>query len=330
MPAQPTTHLLGTQVDLRDLLRLRGDAARFRRRARSTGAPGGSRRTRRHGRGLEFEEVRAYAPTDDARNIDWRVTARKGRPHTRVFREEREQPVLFGLDLRAPMAFGTRGRFKRVAAAELFALHAWAALADEDRVGAVIATPDGLLSFAPRRSESTVLQMLAAVAQATQRALPATAVPAGVHPVPPSLDAMLAALDHGARAGHRCMVISDFHDLTPAGTQRLRALARLGETACVLVFDPLEAELPPPGRYTLRSADGGPPLRLDTTDPELRARHRAAFAARRATLASLARQAGVSAHELPVDAHAAPLGVGISAGSGAGSDGIRPATARPS
>jgi hypothetical protein len=110
----------------------------------------------------------------------------------------------------------------------------------------------------------------------------------------------------------------------------------------VLVFDPLEAELPPPGRYTLRSADGGPPLRLDTTDPELRARHRAAFAARRATLASLARQAGVSAHELPVDAHAAPLGVGISAGSGAGSgtgsgagsgagsDGIRPATARPS
>ena len=322
MPAQPTAHLLGTQVELRDLLRLRGDAARFRRRARSTGAPGGSRRTRRHGRGLEFEEVRAYAPTDDARNIDWRVTARKGRPHTRVFREEREQPVLFGLDLRPAMAFGSRGRFKRVAAAELFALHAWAALADEDRVGAVLATPEGLQTFAPRRSESTVLQMLAAVAHATQRSLPglAASVPgSAAAPAPPTLDALLVALDHGARAGHRCVVISDFHDLTPTGTQRLRELARLGETACVLVFDPLEAELPPPGRYLLRTADGGPPLRLDTTDPAMRARHRAAFAARRAMLATLSRQAGVSVLELPVDAHAAALsGDAVAPGSPTG------------
>ncbi len=310
MHAHASTRLLGTQVDLRDLLRLRAEAARFRRRTRSTGAPGGSRRTRRHGRGLEFEEVRACASSDDARNIDWRVTARKGRPHTRVFREEREQPVLLALDLRPPMAFGTRDRFKRVAAAELFALHAWAALADEDRVGAVIATVSGLRTFAPRRSESTVLQMLAEVARATQDAgsgaVGSGAETSAVRP-PPTLDALLVAVDHGARGGHRCVVISDFHDLTPTGAQRLRELARLGETECVLVFDPVEAELPPPGRYALRAPDASTMLRLDTTDPTLRARHRAAFDASSDALAELERHAGVLIREVAVDAHVGAL-----------------------
>ena len=311
-------HLTGTHVELRDLLRLRGDSARFRRRARSTAAPGGSRRTRRHGRGIEFEEVRAYEPSDDARNIDWRVTARKGRPHTRVYREEREQPVLLALDLRRPMAFGSVGRFKSVAAAEMFALQAWAALADEDRVGAVIATPAGLRTFAPRRSESTVLQMLAEVALGTQSLVAGTVPTAAAIPdaarasavpvrAPPTLDALLVALAHVARAGHRCVLISDFHDLTPTARQRLQQVARLGETECVFVFDPLEADLPPPGRYALRATAEGPLLHLDTTDPRVRAEHHAAFAARRASLASLAKLAAVATLELPVDGHAAAL-----------------------
>lgn len=313
MSVRGAVHLTGTHVELRDLLRLRGDSARFRRRARSTGAPGGTRRTRRHGRGLEFEEVRAYEPADDARNIDWRVTARKGRPHTKVYREEREQPMLLALDLRPAMAFGSVGRFKSVAAAEMFALRAWAALADEDRVGAVIATATGLRTFAPRRSESTVLQMLAEVAQASRalvaRVAPAAAevaVPLAVTP-PRTLDALLVALAHVARAGHRCVLISDFHDLTSTARLRLQQVARLGETECVFVFDPLEADLPPPGRYAMRAYPDGPVLTLDTTDPAVCARHQAAFAARRAALASLARLAAVSTLELPVDAHAAAL-----------------------
>ena len=77
------------------------------------------------GRGMEFEEHRPYQPGDDIRNIDWRVTARTGIPHTKVYREERERPVLFCVDYRRPMFFATRGVFKSVMAAKAAALLAW-------------------------------------------------------------------------------------------------------------------------------------------------------------------------------------------------------------
>ena len=90
------------------------------------------------GRGMEFEEVRAYQPGDDIRNMDWRVTARTGRPHTKLFREERERPVLFLVDLGPSMAFGTRVAFKSVVAARAAALLAWAARDNGDRIGGIV------------------------------------------------------------------------------------------------------------------------------------------------------------------------------------------------
>ncbi len=90
------------------------------------------------GRGIDFAEVRAYLPGDDIRNIDWRVTARTGQPHTKLFREERERPVLLLVDLGASMRFGTRVAFKSVLAARAAALLGWAAVGHGDRVGGVV------------------------------------------------------------------------------------------------------------------------------------------------------------------------------------------------
>ena len=305
-----SSHLLGASVQLRDLVQLRAECGPWRRRAYRTAAPGGMQRTSRRGRGLEIEEIRAYQHGDDARDIDWRVTARKGRAHTKVYREQREQPVLFALDLRSPMAFGSRDRFKSVAVAELFALQAWAALADEDRVGAVIASPAGIQNFAPQRSESAVLRLLAQVVRLTGAAAADAATPTtGDHgtSVAASLDALLAALSQHVRAGHRCVVISDFYDINAAATQRLQHIARLGETTCVLVYDRLEEALPPPGNYALLAADGHARLTLNSADGGLRTRYAERMAQRREQLAALGRRSRVRIDELCVDEPVAKL-----------------------
>lgn len=112
-------------------------------------APGGKVRTHQfgghrsafRGRGMEFDEVRAYQPGDDIRTIDWRVTARTGRTHTKLFQEERERPVLLLSDARRAMRFGTRDCFKSVLSARVTALLTWVALAGNDRVGGVTLSP---------------------------------------------------------------------------------------------------------------------------------------------------------------------------------------------
>ena len=87
------------------------------------------------GRGMEFDESRPYQPGDDPRSIDWRVTARSTEAYTKLFREERERPVLVVVDLRAAMHFATRGCFKSVNACRAAALVAWAAHHRGDRLG---------------------------------------------------------------------------------------------------------------------------------------------------------------------------------------------------
>ena len=90
------------------------------------------------GRGMEYDESRLYQPGDDIRNIDWRVTARSGKVHTKLFREERERPVHLWVDFRAPMFFATRGKFKSVIAAELASLFAWRANRQGDGIGGIV------------------------------------------------------------------------------------------------------------------------------------------------------------------------------------------------
>src|SRR5690606_32335945 len=90
------------------------------------------------GRGVEFDESRPYQPGDDLRTMDWRVTARTGKAHTKVFREERNRPVIVWLDLRSSMLFGTRGVYKGVRAAEAAAIIAWSAVANGDRFGGLV------------------------------------------------------------------------------------------------------------------------------------------------------------------------------------------------
>src|SRR5690242_8163740 len=165
-----------TLPTLEDLLTLRGAAQGLRLQSRrpTHNVHYGGHRSSHRGRGLEFQEVRPYVSGDDPRTIDWRVTARRGKPHTKLFREERERPVWLLADLNASMFFGTRRQLKSTVVVRAAALLAWVAALGGDRVGAVVAATDSYRIIPPRAREAGVLPVLAALMEAQPTAPTAT------------------------------------------------------------------------------------------------------------------------------------------------------------
>ena len=119
----------------------------------------GGHKSRFRGRGMDFDQVRIYQPGDDVRSIDWRVTARTEVPHTKIFSEERERPILVISDLRSSMFFGSQ-RLKSVVACEVSAALAWAGLAANDRAGGLIFGQQEQMDVKARRSHHAVLQFI--------------------------------------------------------------------------------------------------------------------------------------------------------------------------
>ena len=126
----------------------------------SHGKMSGNYLARSKGRGMEFDEVRHYQNGDDIRAIDWRVTARTGKTHTKLFREEVERPVLIATDLSTSMLFGSRLLFKSVQAAHVAALVAWHAKSRGDRIGGVVFNQTNHTELKPRSRQQGVLHYL--------------------------------------------------------------------------------------------------------------------------------------------------------------------------
>jgi uncharacterized protein (DUF58 family) len=204
------------------------------------------------GRGMEFDEARPYQPGDDIRNMDWRVTARTNRPHSKVFREERERPVLVWSDFRAPMFFGTRRQFKSVQAARVSALLAWQANRLGDRFGALLFSDKKHLEIRPATGKKTILQTLKKLSEFSRNGNHGSSVDltmlnqSGRH--------ALKRLVQVARPGSLIYLVSDFRDLGDELVQVVNRLALHNDVVLVHVFDPLETALPGSGRY--RVSDG--------------------------------------------------------------------------
>ncbi|MDH5480012.1 MAG: DUF58 domain-containing protein [Nitrosomonas sp.] len=235
----------GTTLELNTLIRLRAAARGLelgaRRRALSTQA--GGYLSVYHGRGMEFDEVRAYQAGDDARTIDWRVTARRGRPHTKLFREERERPVMFLVDLHPGMYFGSRVQYKSVLAGHLCALLGWAAVRAGNRVGGIVHTVDNHKEIYPAARESGLLPMLKAMVQ--------------LQPTSPGnmtigrMDRALVRLSRVARPGSLVVIFSDFREFGDNSAKQLGAIAQHNDVISAFLYDPLEASPPPAGFYRL-------------------------------------------------------------------------------
>lgn len=229
--------------DLAELVALRGAAHELNLHERRPvlARLQGAHRSAQRGRGLEFEEVRLYSPGDDARNIDWRVTARRGQPHTKLFREERERPVWLLADLHSGLYFGSRYQLKSSLLLRSAALLAWVAAMDGDRLGALIGGNGALRIFRPRAREAGVLPVLEALVDSQPRS-PGT-------PRPESLNASLIALKPLLQPGSLVLVLSDFSGLDDNTETLLASISLRCDCRLLWLVDPLENSGLPEGSY---------------------------------------------------------------------------------
>ncbi|MFG6158640.1 DUF58 domain-containing protein [Halomonas sp. 1390] len=264
-----------------------GAALRLLPRQPSRSVLNGRHASRLRGRGLDFAELRGYLPGDDVRTLDWRVTARTGAPHVRVYTEERDRPALVVVDQRMSMFFGSRHAMKSVTAAEAAALAAFAVLAQGDRVGGVIVEDERLSEFRPRRQRPQLIRLLRCLAEANA-ALHAEAMTAS----PTSMDAVLASVAHLARRDHLILLISDFDVIGPRTETLLGGLSRHNDLVLMPVSDPLSEALPDDLRRV--ASDGHRQATLDTAERPVREALEDVSARRRQILTDWQRRYGLA------------------------------------
>lgn len=203
----------------------------------------GRHASRVRGRGLAFEELRPYLPGDDIRTMDWRATARMGKPYVRVYTEEKDRPALVLVDQRINMFFGTRRAMKSVTAAEVAALCAWRILAVGDRIGGWVFSDERLDEVRPARNRAAVTRLLEVVIE-QNNALRADSMATRT---PAQLNAALEAVSRVARHDHLLIVISDFDGHDAHTRDLLLGLSAHNDVIAMLVYDPFLFELPPAG-----------------------------------------------------------------------------------
>jgi uncharacterized protein (DUF58 family) len=219
----------------------------------SVSALAGAYRSRFRGRGVDFVESRNYLPGDDIRNMDWRVTARTGKPHTKIFQEERERPVLVVIDASPSLYFGTRKRLKSVAAGQLAAAIAWAAVRRGDRIGAFLLASDKHRELRPAGGRRGAMRVIQGLVEWLDPDLAHT----GHEP----LSVSLQRVRHTVRPGSLVLIISDFFNLDEQCHRHLSRLRQHNDVIGCQVMDPAEQFLPA-GRFPI--SDGENSAMLDT------------------------------------------------------------------
>lgn len=194
------------------------------------------------GRGMEFEEVRAYSYGDDVRDIDWRVTARKNEPYTKLYTEEKDRIVYVWLDLSEIMRFGTKKELKSVTAAKTAALLGWLALENKDRFGLAIFDGTKTHLFDARRNFDHLLALFKKIEQIAEQSL-YRQTESGDRGK--SLQLMQKKLYQRSIV----FVISSFDQLDDPLKKVIMQLAHHNELYLVNIFDKLEASAPPTGEY---------------------------------------------------------------------------------
>lgn len=260
------------------------------------------------GRGMEFDESRPYQPGDDPRNIDWRVTARSKEAYTKLFREERERPVLVVVDLRSNMHFATQGAFKTVIASHAAALISWAAYHRGDRLGGLILGDSMHCELKPRLGRQAALRYMH---ELVNHPVWKTNSLGSAKDEKLTLIQAMAALRRVTRPGSLVVVISDFIGFSRAAQAYLAGIAKHNEVLAIFISDPLEHELPPPGRYRLVSNDAE--LTIDTYARTARLDYQQAFEQRHHGLEKFCQRYGIhlmamSTQDDPVACMQAALG----------------------
>ncbi len=208
------------------------------------------------GAGIEFEEVREYTPGDDVKSIDWKVSARMGKPFIKRYREEREQVVMLLVDMSASCRFGTTASIKRETAAEIAAILAFNAIRNNDKAGAILFTDQVEHYIPPQKGAAHVWRLIREIFT--------------FQPEHTGTD-VIEAVDFLARVCRKrsvAFLISDFltEGFDRQTTLRIRSASRRHELISVLVSDPGEFRLPEGGIVALKDLETGMVRHLDATD----------------------------------------------------------------
>ena len=246
------------------LVRLQGQAHSFSflPKLNAGTALAGRHNSRFRGRGLNFEELRHYQLGDDIRNLDWKVTIRTGKPHVRMYTEEKDRNVLVAVDQRSGMFFSSVSVMKSVVAADIAALTGWRVLKDNDRVGFSLATPEHLVYHKAQRSQNDLLRELRFLAERNQALNVDSKNAASV-----SFSDWIKHLAQLKLKAATVVIISDWHDTTEQDIKRLQHLQQHNDVLSILISDPMEESLPQStakNRWVI--GDGNYQLSLDTAD----------------------------------------------------------------
>ncbi|EGG28936.1 hypothetical protein IMCC3088_2396 [Aequoribacter fuscus] len=220
--------------------------------------------SRLRGRGLNFEELRHYRPGDDIRTMDWKVTNRTGKPHVRVYTEEKERQIFLFVDQRVSMYFGSEHAMKSAVAAEIAALAAWRVLGSGDRVGALIFDDQNSYYFKPQRSRETVFNILKRL-EKTNAAL-SSGCQANAEQFNEAFDVLLRYVKHDALV----IYIGDGFGWNEQSDEKLKRLSIKNDVIAIKVFDRAEQELP--NLQELVVSDGEMQIIVSGTHQQLQSR----------------------------------------------------------
>lgn len=237
-------------------------------------------------RGMEFAESRRYQAGDDIRNMDWRVTARTGKAHSKLFAVEKERQVLLAVDLRASMFFATKGVFKSVQASLMAGYLGWNTVQAGDRLGGIIFDNETLFECRPLLGKKGLLPFFHEIAMRSQFV---SSVKTTVPNAPETMmDRAVASLKKMATPGSLIVLMSDFRSLSSHAYEGLRQMPKHCDLCLCFLYDPLEVALPKNGHYPV--IHGSCELQLNTHDKAGLERYQQQYKERRNKVASLSHQ----------------------------------------
>lgn len=226
------------------------------------------------GRGVELEEVRGYTFGDDVRDIDWRITARKDMPYTKLYAEEKDREIYVLLDLSPYMVFGTRKELKSVAAAKIAGLLGWLALGNKDRFGCIIFDGKNNYVFKPKNHQGNLIAIFKKIAAVSQDVLRKTD-----EPLTDGFAKTVKLLQQNIKTQATVFVVSDFNHFDDALKKAIAGMARRTKVFMVNVFDVLEENPPKGGEYM--AADYGKRLVFNSDSKQFQKAYKAHFALKR-------------------------------------------------
>jgi len=271
----------GIKPEVQELLKYRYKAKALKlfanQRVNTTNA--GNNISKAKGRGMDFDEVRHYQAGDDIRLMHWALTARLGKPYTKVYHEERERNLYFVIDQNSTMNFGTRECFKSVKAANILALIGFGALEAHDKVGGVIFDDNGHNFYPAKQDKTSLVKMFNFVSSDEKE-----------HQLSSEkkLAEALKFLYAKVRSNSVIIVVSDFSSFDEQAKQYLKLLSGKNAVINIFNYDPIEKELPALDTYYF--SDGKNKIALDTASKEQSMIYKNLYEDRYATIKEFSRK----------------------------------------